>query len=142
MGNMIPIKSSEFCEDDLNRGNVWTWQNSLLESEDSLVPVQLTEEALMEAGLLLIRAMFITRSGKALNGLVVYQIGDGTVFAIEVLSGHQRFTLNKWLPDLSAAELERLGSFLNEDVEALVPIRYSIAPRELDIDDGEFSFGR
>lgn len=137
---MIRIKSNEFGEEQLKLSEVWTWQSDLHASEDSLVPVPLTEEALTAADSLLIHATFVTASGTKLNGLIVYQFGDDEIFAIEVLSGPDKFTLNRYLPDLSFDELKRLAVFLNEDVESLLPIRFAIVPKELAIDDGKFYF--
>ncbi|MEQ1904913.1 MAG: hypothetical protein ABL888_12065 [Pirellulaceae bacterium] len=137
---MIPIKGNEFGEEQLKLSDVWTWQSDLHASEDSLVPVPLTEDALTEADSLLIHATFVTASGTKLNGLIVYQLGDDEIFAIEVLSGRNKFTFNRNLPDLSFDELKRLAAFLDEDVESLLPIRYSVVPKELAIDDGKFFF--
>ncbi len=33
------------------------------------------------------------------------------------------------------SELKRLAAFLNEDMNSLLPIRYSVVPKELAIDD-------
>jgi|688.fasta_scaffold808638_1 hypothetical protein len=137
---MIQIKGSEFGEEQLKLSEVWTWQSNLNESEDSLVPVPLTEYALSEADSLLIHATLVTASGTRLNELIVYQLGDDDVFAVEVLSGRTKFTFNKHVPDLSLDDLKRLAAFLNEDMGSLLPIRYSVAPKELSIDDGEFKF--
>lgn len=139
-GNMIPIKGDEFGEEQLKVSEVWTWYSDTHASEDLLVPVPLTEDALAEADALLIHATLITASGRTLNGLIVYQFGDDEVFAIEVLSGRNKFTFNRNLPDMSFDELKRLAAFLDEDVESLLPIRYSVIPKGLAIDDGMFSF--
>ncbi len=85
--NMFEIKGNEFGEEQFKLSEVWTWQTDLHESEDSLVPVPLTEDALSEADSLLIHATLITASGTVLNGLIVYQLGDDDIFAVEVLSG-------------------------------------------------------
>ncbi len=137
---MFEIKGNEFGEEQFKLSEVWTWQTDLHESEDSLVPVPLTEDALSEADSLLIHATLITASGTVLNGLIVYQLGDDDIFAVEVLSGRIKFTFNKKLPDLSMSELKRLAAFLNEDMNSLLPIRYSVVPKELAIDDGNFVF--
>lgn len=140
LSNMMPIKDSEFGEDELKQGVVWTWTSDLHTSEDSLVQVPLTEEALSEADSLLIRAVIVTGAGRSLNGLVVYHMGKAEVFAIEVMLGREKFTFNKYLSEFVREELARLASFLKEDVEGLLPIRYSIVPKQLAINDGEFTF--
>jgi hypothetical protein len=137
---MTPIKASEFSEKHLELSGVWTWQGDLHESEDSLVPVPLTEEALEEAKTLLIHAQFETASGRRLHGLVVYQLGDVEIYAIEILIGSQKFTFNKHVPDLSTTELNRLALSVHEDAKHLLPIRYAIVPRQLSIESGEFFF--
>lgn len=137
---MIRIKSSEFFEEQLNLSEVWTWQSDLNSSEDSLVPVPLTEEALVEADSLLIHATIFTASGTRLNGLIVYRLGDDDIFALEVLSGRSKFTVNRYLPDLSLNELKRLATFLNQDIDSLLPLRYVVVPKELFISGGTFSF--
>jgi hypothetical protein len=140
MASMTPIKASEFSIEHFKLSNVWTWQGDLYENEDSLIPVTLTEEALAEADSLLIHSNFKTSSGTELEGLVIYQLGDNEVFAIEILVGGQSFTFNKHLSDLSQEELNRLATCLNEKVDYLLPIRYSLVPKEIDIEDGEFTF--
>lgn len=135
---MVKIKESEFSEKHLELSDVWTWQSDLYESEDSLIPVSLTEDALEDAGTLLIHAQFETASGIQLHGLIVYQLGDVEVNAIEILIGDQKFTFNKYVPDLSTAELSRLALSVHEDAKHLLPIRYAIVPRELSIESGEF----
>jgi len=138
--NKTPIKTSNFYEEHLKLSSVWTWQSDLHRSEDSLVPVPLTEDALAKADSLLIHAEFQTASGTQLTGLIVYQFGDDEVFAIEVLAADQKFTFNKHVSDLSLEELKRLASFLNENVEDLLPIKYSVVPKEIAIEEGKFSF--
>jgi hypothetical protein len=140
MASMTPIKASEFNSEHLKLSNVWTWQGDLYQTEDSLIPVPLTEEALTQADSLLIHSKFKTSSGTELGGLVVYQLGDDEIFAIEILAGNQRFTFNKHLSDLSQEDLNRLATYLNEKVDHLLPIQYSLVPRELAIEDGEFTF--
>ena len=138
--NTIRIKTGEFQSEHLTLSGVWTWQGNLHESEDLLVPVPLTEEALAEAGSLLIHAEFQTASGIALEGLIVYEPGSDEVFAIEVLNDDQRFTFNKHVPEMSIEELNRLAMYLKVDRSSLLPIHYSVVPKELAIDDGEFEF--
>jgi hypothetical protein len=138
--NMTPIKANEFGIEQFKRSGVWTWQSDLHASEDSLVPVPLNEEALAEADSLLIHTKFVTASDTELVGLVVYQLGDDEVFAIEVLTEGQRFTFNKHVPDLSMEELQRLAIVLDQNVDDLRPFRYSIQVKELAIEDGEFTF--
>lgn len=138
--NMIRIKASEFQGKHLKLSDVWTWQSNLHESEDSLIPVPLTEEALAEADSLLIHAELQTASGISLEGLIVYELGSDEVFAIEVLTDGQRFTFNKHVPEMSIEELDRLALYLNVDRSTLLPIQYSVVPKELPIDDGEFGF--
>ncbi len=138
--NMIRIKASEFQGEHLKLSGVWTWQSDLHESEDSLVPVPLTEEALAEADSLLIHTEFRTAAGIVLRGLIVYELGSDEVFAIEVLTNDQRFTFNKHVPEMSIEELDRLALYLNVERSTLLPIHYSIVPKELAIDDGEFTF--
>lgn len=140
MININPIKASEFGSEHLKLSSAWTWQNDLHQNEDSLVPVLLTEEGLAEVDSLLISSKFRTSSGTELEGLIVYQLGDDEVFAIEVLAEGQRFTFNKHLSDLSLKELKRLSSYLNEDVDRILPIQYSVVPKELILEDGKFTF--
>lgn len=137
---MTRIKASEFQGEHLKLSGVWTWQGDLYESEDSLVPVPLTEEALAAANSLLIHAEFQTASGIALEGLIVYELGGDEVFAIEVLTNGLRFTFNKHVPEMSIEELDRLALYLNVDRSTLLPLHYSVVPKELAIGDGEFGF--
>ncbi|MDR6802637.1 hypothetical protein J2Y61_004176 [Asticcacaulis sp. BE141] len=136
----MKIKDAEFREKHLELGDVWVWSSDFHESEDSLVPIPLTEEALANADSLLIRSRFLTALGNQLQGFIVYTMGTEDVFAIEVLKGDQRFTFNKFASVYSRAELERLASFLEENVEHLLPIKYNIVPKELNISPGLFSF--
>lgn len=138
--NMDPIDGSEFFEEHLLLSHVWTWNSSLYSSEGSLVPVPLTEDALSEADSLLIHANFELATGTKLHGLVVYDVEDEDIFAMEVFSGREKFTFNKHAPDLSCDELKRLALFLHQDVGTLLPVRYAIVPKELSIVDGEFTF--
>jgi len=119
---------------------VWTWSSDLHQSEDQLVTVPLTEDALAEVDSLLVRAEFKTAQGDALDGLVVYAMGRGNIFAIEILDGDQRFTLNKFAGDPSLAELRRLANHLNKDVGELLPLTYKVVSEKLAIPPGEFSF--
>lgn len=139
MANMeIKVINSSFTEQHLELSDVWTWQSDLHEDENILVPVPMTEEALQEAGSLLVSARFETASKVQLRGLVIYHLGADDVFAIDVLIGNQSFTLNKHFADLSQPELKRLATYLNQDVGSLLPIRYTLVPTELDIESGEF----
>lgn len=140
MENMMPIKAKEFSIEQFKRSGVWTWQTDLHASEDSLVPVPLNEDALAEADSLLIHTKFVTASDTELVGLIVYQLGDDEIFAIEIFAEGQRFTFNKHAPDLSMEELRRLAIHLDESVDVLRPFYYSIQVKELIIDDGEFTF--
>ena len=137
---MVRIKASEFGVKHLKLSGIWTWQRDLHESEDSLVPVPLSDEALAEADSLLIHATMETASGIALEGLIVCDRGSDEVFAIEVLVDGQRFTFNKYVPEMSFEELDRLALYLKVDRSSLLPIHYSIVPKELAIDDGVFEF--
>jgi hypothetical protein len=137
---MDRIKASEFREEHLKLGSVWTWSSDVHESEDSLVQVPLTEDALAEADSLLVSAVFETAQGDSLNGLVVYAMGSGTVFAIEILSGDQAFTFNKNAREPGIAELRRLAAHLSRDADTLLPIKYRVLPNELAIPPASFSF--
>jgi hypothetical protein len=140
LASMPPIKASKFSSKHLELSDVWTWQGDLYASEDSLIPVPLTEEELAEADSLLIHSKFRTASGTELVGLIVYQLGDDEVFSIEILAREHKFTFNKYLSDLSQEELARLATYLNEKVDDLLPIQYSLIPKEIAIEDGEFTF--
>ncbi|HVX60630.1 MAG TPA: hypothetical protein VHC19_08510, partial [Pirellulales bacterium] len=96
--------------------------------------------ALAAANSLLIHAEFQTASGIALEGLIVYELGGDEVFAIEVLTNGLRFTFNKHVPEMSIEELDRLALYLNVDRSTLLPLHYSVVPKELAIGDGEFGF--
>ena len=136
---MVKIRSSDFKEEHLRLGDVWTWSRELTESEDSLVAVPLTEDALSEADSLLVRADFRTAQGDVLRGLVMYAMGTGSVFAIEILSGSESFTLNAAARELSRGELNRLAGHLKKDPATLLPIAYTIAPKALAIPPGTYS---
>lgn len=137
---MAQIKASDFREEHLRLGDVWTWSSELDKSEDFLVTVPLTEDALADVDSLLVRASFETARGDALEGLVVYAMGRGNVFAIEILSGDQRFTFNRVAREPSRAELRRLATHLNADADKLLPITYKIASEKLSIPSEPFMF--
>lgn len=138
--SMGPIKSSDFSAEHLKLSGVWTWSQDLYDSEDSLVPVPLTEDALAEAETLLIHAKLRTATGRAFDGLIVYQLGVDQVFAIEILTNDEKFTFNKNVPDMSMDELKRLATLIGDDASAMLPISYEVVPRELAIETGLFSF--
>jgi hypothetical protein len=137
---MNQIKSSDFREEHLKLGNVWTWSSDIRDNEDSLVQVPLTEDALAEVDSLLISAVFETAQGDSLNGLVIYTMGSGSVFAIEILSGDLVFTFNKNARELGSVELRRLAAHLKRDANKLLPIKYRVLPVELAIPAASFSF--
>jgi hypothetical protein len=137
---MDAIKSSEFCAAHLKLSSVWTWGQGLCESEDLLVPVPLTESALAEAETLLIHARLQTATGRAFDGLIVYQLGCDQVFAVEILTNYGKFTFNTNVPDMSRGELKRLSMIVGDDASAMLPFRYEVVPRELAIKSGLFSF--
>jgi len=137
---MAHIKASEFNEDHLKQGGVWAWSSDLHDSEDVLVEVPLTEESLSNLDSLLIRANITTANGDLLHGLVIYSMGRAEVFAIEILDGEQKFTLNRFAPDLSRGELTRLAAHLSKDGEELLPMKYEITVEQLDIPSGLFGF--
>jgi hypothetical protein len=140
MERMAQIKASDFREEHLTLGDVWTWSSDLHQSEDRLVTVPLTDDALGEVDSLLVRAAFETAQGDALEGLVVYAMGRGDIFAIEILDGDQRFTFNKFAGEPSRGELRRLATHLNKDADKLLPLTYKVVPEKLAIPPGEFSF--
>ncbi|WP_420998315.1 hypothetical protein ACKI2N_031965 [Cupriavidus sp. 30B13] len=137
---MAQIKASDFREEHLKLGDVWTWSNQLHESEDFLVTVPLTEDALAEVDSLLVRASFETAQGDALEGLVVYAMGRGNVFAIEIFEGDQKFTFNRFAREPSLAELRRLAAHLNKDADKLLPITYKVVSQKLAIPSDSFAF--
>jgi len=137
---MAQIKASDFREEHLQLGDVWTWSSDLHQSEDHLVTVPLTEDALAEVDSLLVRAEFKTPQGDALEGLVVYAMGRGSIFAIEILDGDQRFTFNKFASEPSRTELRRLAAHLNKDESKLLPLTYKVLSQKLAIPPGDFSF--
>jgi hypothetical protein len=140
MERMAKIKASDFREEHLKLGDVWTWSTDLRQSEDLLVTLPLTEDALAEVDSLLVRAAFETAQGDILEGLVVYAMDRGSIFAIEILDGDQRFTFNKFADELSREELRRLAIHLNKDADKLLPVTYKVVPEKLTIPPGKFSF--
>lgn len=138
--NISLVKSSEFREEHLKLSGVWAWQSDLQEAEEYLVPVPLTKDAMSNEDSLLIHARIRARSGTLLSGLVVHQPGIDEIFALEVLVANNRFTFNKYAPELSLAELRRLAVFLNEKEDTLLPFQYSVVPQELQFKDDMFSF--
>lgn len=138
---MTKVRASDFHVDHFELSEVWTWSRDIKDDEDLLVPVHLSEDELSQADSLLIHSQFKTQSGCLLEGLVVYDVASDEVFAIEVLHNGQRFTLNRYAPDLSEGERNRLASSLRLESTSLHSIDYSIVPRELAIDDGVFLLG-
>jgi hypothetical protein len=138
--SMDPIKSSDFSAKHLKLSGVWMWSQDLYDSEDSLVPVPMTEDALAEAETLLIHAKLRTATGKEFDGLIVYQIGVDQVFAVEILTNNEKFTLNKNVADISTDELKRLATIIGDDASEMLPISYQVVPRQLAIETGLFSF--
>lgn len=139
LGNSQPVKSSDFGIEHLKEFGVWTWSQDLHASEDSLVPVALTEEGIAEAESLIIHSKLTTASQRVLEGAIFYQLG-GDVFAIEAFVDGESFTLNKHLPDMATEPLKRLASVLGDSTEDLLPVRYSVVPKELAIEDGVFAY--
>lgn len=137
---MAQIKVSDFRKEHLKLGDVWTWSSDLHQSEDLLVTVPLTEDALAEVDSLLVHAAFETAQGDVLEGLVVYAMGRGSIFAIEILDGNQRFTFNQFAGEPSREELRRLAIYLNKDADKLLPMTYKVLPEKLAIPPGEFLF--
>jgi len=136
---MIAIKCSEFREEHLKLSAAWTWENDPCQSEDSLIPVPITTEAIAQADSLLIHSNFKTPTGRTLTGLIILGELDEDVLAIEILSGEQSFTFNRFLPDLAEDDLDRLSRLLSEDADNIFPLHYSVVPQTLAIPDGEFS---
>jgi hypothetical protein len=139
MENMARIKAFELQLDDLKRHPVWTWSSELDQPEDSLVPVELTEDALAEADSLLVVAKFTTAAGNEHDGLVVYDADLDEVFAVELFFQNDRITMNSRVPEISSM-LDRYEIATGLDKKGLLPLRYKIDSPLLNIAPGSFKY--
>ncbi|NHZ67129.1 hypothetical protein [Massilia genomosp. 1] len=137
---MINIKSKDLKLADLHIHAVWTWSADLMDSEDILIPVKITREALADADTLLIHAKFHTAGGASHEGLIVYDPDLDNVFAIELFLGDARITLNRNSKDLSNLELQRYEKLTGNNCNNVLPIQYEITTRDLPISPAEFTF--
>jgi hypothetical protein len=135
---MIKMKSKDMKLSDLYAYPVWTWKSDLMSSEDTLVPVQMTQEGLADADTLLVHAKFLTASGISHEGLVVYDPDLDDVFAIELFLDDSRITLNRNVQDLSHLELKRYGDLTGENPDGVLPIQYRMMEKSLRIAPAEF----
>ncbi len=136
---MEPILLSEFGLPHLRMHGVWSWSDDLYENIDYMVPVELTEDGLAEAGTLKIYSRLETSSGKHFEGTITYALIAHEVYALTVMLENETYTLNKYLPEESWQDLEKLALRIDDKAEKMLPIRYSIVPKELSIDAGFFS---
>ena len=136
---MDRIKAFELQLDDLKRHPVWTWCSELDQPEDSLVPVELTEDALNEADSLLVVAKFTTAMGTEHEGLIVYDRDLDEVFAIEIFLQSDRITMNSRIPEIgSMLDLYERATGLSR--EGLLPLRYAVDSSLLNIASGVFKY--
>jgi hypothetical protein len=132
------MKCKDMKLSDLYAYPVWTWSGDLMSSEDTLVPVQMTQAGLAEADSLLIHAEFLTARGASHDGLVIYDPDLDEVFAIELFLDECRVTLNRHLRDLSNLELRRYEALTGEHPRGVLPIQYRIMAESLEIGPGIF----
>jgi hypothetical protein len=136
----MKIKIADFREEHLALSDVWTWSDDLYESEDSLVPVPVTEEALANAGHLLIGSALETARGDRFQGWIMYNLHRADIFALAILTDGRRFGFNKNLASTSYGALEQLAAHLGTTAQGLLPIKYEVTSEKLDIPSGTFSF--
>jgi hypothetical protein len=135
---MINIKSKDLKLSDLYKNGVLTWSTDIMNSEDTLVPVEMTRESLADADTLLIHAKFLTSGGAEHEGLIVYDPDLDEVFAIELFLGDSRVTLNRTARELSDLELQRYETLTGKNRHSVLPISYQALTRELPILPAEF----
>ena len=140
MENMINVKSKDLKLADLHLHAVWTWGADLMDSEDILIPIELTRKALAEADTWLVHAKFHTASGAIHEGLIVYDPDLEDVFAIELFLNDDRITLNRNVKDLSELELQRYEKLTGNNCNNVLPIQYQIMTEDLTIPSAEFTF--
>lgn len=137
---MARIKASELSVSDLQRHPVWKWSDELEQSEDSVVPVELTEDALADADSLMIYARFKTAAGNEHEGIVVFDPDLEEVFAIELFVPGDKITLNVRLPELATKMLERYAIATGYSASDILPIRYRMNASSLNVAPGEFKY--
>lgn len=138
--NMTEVKSKDLKLAELHLHPVWTWAGDLMDSEDILIPVELTRKALADADTLLVHAKFRTASGASHEGLIVYDPDLEDVFAIELFLSDDRITLNRNVIDLSELELQRYEKITGNNCNGVLPIQYQIMTKNLPISPAEFTF--
>lgn len=111
-----------------------------MDSEDILIPVELTRKALADADTLFVHAKFRTASGASHEGLIVYDPDLEDVFAIELFLSDDRITLNRNVIDLSELELQRYEKITGNNCNDVLPIQYQIMTKNLPISPAEFTF--
>ena len=136
---MTRIKAFDLQLRDLKQHPVWTWCSELDQPEDSLVPVELTQDALADADGLLIFARFTTAAGIEHEGLVVYDADLDEVFAVELFLLNDRITMNARVPEIRSM-LDRYEKATGLDKHGLLPLQYRIDSPQLNISPGVFKY--
>ncbi len=138
--SMARIKHYELGISELQKHPVWTWfYGDLEEPENMVVPVEMTEEGLAEADVLMIYSQFKTAAGNEHDGYVVFDPDLGEVFAINIFVPGCRIPFNIRLADLAPEQLQQYAKATGYSASDVLPIKYRTRASLLDV-VGEFGY--
>jgi len=136
-----PIPNSKLTLDRFRASPVWTWYDGPKDdAQDWFVPVPLTEDGISSAHKLFIHSRFVTRSGAACEGCIIFGLYSGEVYAVKIWCNGVWVTFNMRLKSRAEAPARRLADVLGIQPSEIFPPTYSVVSPELTIPEGEFDF--